>query len=127
MQQYFRGTVRCVLKKLGLAQVKHYPAISDKLYYGSDVLSFENPVSLQRKVFLELMLHFCRRAMENLRELTIDDFVVEKFGNDAECVKKATDELTKNHRENDENQDLGVMKATGQKNCPVANMSSVPP
>ena len=57
--------------------------------------------------------------MENLRELTIDDFVVEKFGNDVECVKKATDELTKNHRENDENQDLGVMKATGQKNCPV--------
>ena len=44
--------------------------------------------------------------MENLRELTIDDFVVEKFGNDVECVKKATDELTKNHRENDENQDL---------------------
>ena len=44
--------------------------------------------------------------MENLRELTIADFVVEKFGNDVECVKKVTDELTKNHRENDENQDL---------------------
>ena len=85
-----------VLKKLVLAQVKHYPAISDKPYYGSDVLSFENPVSLQRKVFLELvLLHFCRRAMENLPELTIDDFVVEKFGNDAECVKKATENSLK--------------------------------
>ena len=87
--------MRCVLKKLGLTHVKHYPAISDKLYYGSDVLSFENPVSLQRKVFIELMLHFCRRAMENLPELTIDDFVVEKFGNDAECVKKATENSLK--------------------------------
>ena len=44
-----------ILKKLGLAQVKHYPAISDedldKLYYGSDVLSFENPFLCNVKFF----------------------------------------------------------------------------
>ena len=65
------------------------------------------------------MLHFCRRGLENLRELTIHDFTVEKLSNGVECMVKARDELTKNHRLNDENQELSLMKATGKENCPV--------
>lgn len=112
-----------VLKKEGLGQIDHYPPISEddiKLLYQSNVFSSENPVSLQRKVFFDLMLHFCRRGMENLRNLTTRDFVVKTMSNGVECVIKVSDELTKNHRETDENQDEGVMKATGLKNCPVA-------
>ena len=116
-------TAQCVvLKKKGLAQINHHPAISEediKLLYESSVLSCESPVAIQRKVFFELMLHYCRRGMENLRDLTVNDFIVKRLANGVECVVKTSDELTKNHRINDENQDEGVMKATGKENCPV--------
>ena len=116
-------TAQCIiLKKQGLPLINHHPAISEediKLLYESSVLSCENPVALQRKVFFELMLHFCRRGMENLRELTVNDFSVKRLANGVECVVKTSDELTKNHRVNDENQDEGVMKATGKEYCPV--------
>ena len=38
--------------------------------------------------------------MENLRELTVHDFELQKLSNGAEVLVKTSDELTKNHREN---------------------------
>ena len=111
-----------VLKKLGLAKIDHHPPLHEddvKQLYDSQVLSLNNPVSLQRKVFFDMMLHFCRRAMENLREITIYDFEVKTNGNGKEYVVNVTDELTKNHRESDANEDPGMMLATGEENCPV--------
>ena len=70
------------------------------------------------KVFFEIMLHLCRRGQENLREITTDDFEIIHI-KDVECVVKKSDELTKNHR--DDNQEEGIMKATGRQNCPVAS------
>ena len=87
--------------------------------YSSNVLSFETPLSLQRKVFFELMLYYCRRDSENLREVTPNDFVIQER-NGVECMLKFSDEMTKNHWENQENQDEGLMIATGTPQCPVA-------
>ena len=117
---------QCVqLKKMGLCQVKHHPPISpDDLskLYSSGAFSLENPISLQRKVFFDIMLHFCRRGGENLRKLTKDHFTVREI-NGARFVEKSKDELTKNHREHDRNQDSAMMMETGADNCPVASFS----
>ena len=94
-----------VLKKCGFAKVDNHPPITEEdmeLLYSSAVFSLETPIGLQRKVFFELMLHLGRRGLENLRELTVNDFVV-KRKNGVECVLKVSDEMAKNHREDQEN------------------------
>ena len=67
------------LKKKGKAKVKHKPAIAvqglRKLYF-SEAFDTSTPTGLQDKVFFEIMLHFCRRGRENLRELTKDSTAV---------------------------------------------------
>ena len=102
---------QCVLlKKFGYAKVENHSPISEedmKRLYSSNVLCLETPLGLQRKVFFELMLHLCRRGLENLRELTPNDFDIQER-NGVECVLKVSDEMTKNHRENQENQEEGV-------------------
>ena len=111
-----------MLKKNGLAKVNHHPSITEedlKKLYESEVFSLDNPVSLQHKVFFEVMLHFCRRGRENLRTLTVHDFALKKTVSGVDCFVKVTDELSKNHRENDENEEQAIMLATGNANCPV--------
>ena len=104
----------CVrLKREGLGKTSHHPPLikedCEKLY-STKTLSCENHVSLQRKVFFNVMLHFCRRGQENLRQIRIKDFEV-KDSNGTEMVTKIKDELTKNRRENDES--MTKMLATG--------------
>ena len=38
-----------------------------------------------------------------------------------EYIEKVIDGLSQDHRENEENQEGGVIYATGEKNCPVAS------
>ena len=61
------------------------------------------------------MLHLCRRGRENLRQLKTYSFNIKKLPD----VTQVMDELTKNHRENDEAEDGGMMLANGTENCPV--------
>ena len=62
---------QCVeLKKEGLAKITHKQPITledMKTLYTSPVFSVNNPVSLQRKVFFDVLLYLCRRGQENLR------------------------------------------------------------
>ena len=62
------------LKRQGLGSVDHYPPIEvvdlQKSYLNLDLYSVK---SLQRKVFMDIMLYFGRRGRENLRELKITD------------------------------------------------------
>ena len=116
---------QCVqLKKNGLAKVEHKPPLTPedvRKLYRSDVFSLSRPESLQRKVFFEIMLFLCRRGRENLRNLTKKSFAVKTDGNGVEYVEKVLDELSKNHRENDAEQEGGIIYATGEKDCPVAS------
>ena len=59
-----------MLKQEGKVVVTHKPAISaedmDKIH-GS--LDLDDHVGLQDKVFIDVMLYFCNRGRENLREM----------------------------------------------------------
>ena len=73
-----------------MARVDHHPPINEEdmnKIYESNVFSLNNPVSLQRKVFFDVMLYFCRRGRENLRKLIKDDFVLDTTANGVEYVE----------------------------------------
>ena len=98
--------VNCVdLKWQGLAKLEHKPAILEndrRKLYECGVFNLGDPRTLQNKVFFEIMLYFCRRGRQNLRELKIKDFSTTKDDKGARYVTKSGDELTKNRREDDE-------------------------
>lgn len=68
------------------------------------------PQQLQNKVQLDIRYYFCRRGGENVHAFKKDTFEL-VFDTDTRItyVKKAVDELTKNHRENDNNKITGFM------------------
>jgi hypothetical protein len=86
-----------------------------------NVFSADNPKTLLNKVFFEIMLCFCRRGRQNLRQLKKSHFKVFKYALGKTFVAKVVDELTKNHRENDEEEEGGMMYATEGPFCPVAS------
>lgn len=110
------------LKREGKAKTEHKPAITKaditKLYE-SGLFNINHPETLQNKVFFEVMLFFCRRGRQNLRQLQKDDFHIGTDTAGVKYVYKAKDELTKNHRENDEAQETQAMFAIGGPFCPV--------
>ena len=113
------------MKKEGLCRVSHHPAIIEEdlqTLYNCGVFSLGEPKSLQRKVFFDIMFYFCRRGRENLRHLTKYDFEIKINANNVEYAVKVNDELSKNHRENDENQETGVMMATSTETCPIKSL-----
>ena len=116
-------TAQCVaMKKKGLAKVQHKEPICNsdmEKLYASNVFDINDPKSLQRKVFFEMMYYFCRRAMKNLRNLTKSSFVVKSDEHGVEYVEINIDEFEKNHGAFDPNYDGGIMYATGRDNCPV--------
>ena len=116
---------KCVdLKGQGLVKVEHKPPICEedlKKLYESGVFCLNDPEKLQNKVFFEVMLYFCRRGRQNLRQLKKTDFSFNTDGTGASYVCKITDELTKNRREDDEGFDGGVMYEKPGPNCPVAS------
>ena len=67
------------------------------------------------------MLYFCRRGRQNLRQLKKSDFSFNTDSTGARYVSKATDELTKNRREDDEGFDGGLMYEKPGPNCPVVS------
>ena len=110
------------MKRLGLNKVDHHPAIPEvhiNKLYTCDVFDINNPVGLQRKVFFELLLYFCRRGGENLRQLLVTDFAIYKPPDGEEYVEKITDEMSKNHRETDNNHAGSIMMSTNTETCPV--------
>ena len=64
---------KCVdLKRQGLAKVEHKPPICEediKKLYESTVFGLNDPEKLKNKVFFEVMLYFCHRRRQNLRQL----------------------------------------------------------
>ena len=117
-----------LLKKQGLCQVSHYSPICEedlRTLYKSDTFCLNTTKSLQRKVFFDIIYYFCWRGRENLRELTKYGFEVRKNKDNTEYVVKVSDELSKNHRESDKNEDSGIMMATGEDACPVKSFKCI--
>ena len=80
--------------------MKHKPAMNhhdmSKLYE-SGVLGVDNPVSLQRKIFIELGIHFGRRGREGWRALCKCSFAVKYNAQGRKYVKLLCNEFDKNH------------------------------
>ena len=116
---------KCVqLKKKGLEKMQRKPLIANadlKKLYESAVFNTNNPKTLLNKVFFEIMLCFCRRGHQNLRQLKKSHFVVLVDASGKKFGTKVVDELTKNHRENDKPEQGGMMYATKGPFCPVAS------
>ena len=117
---------KCVeLKRQGLAKVEHkQPICQEDLQklYECGIFDISNPVTLQNKIFFEVMLYFCRRGRQNLlRQLKKTDFSVMTDGKGNKYVRKITDELTKNRRENDDGLDGGIMLENSGPHCPVTS------
>ena len=89
--------------------------------YECGIFDINNPVTLQNKIFFEVMLYFCRRGRQNLRQLKKTDFSVMTDGKGNKYVRKITDELTKNRRENDDGLDGGIMLENSGPHCPVTS------
>ena len=116
------------LKARGMDQTTHKAAISAadmQKMYSSGVLSDDNPKSLQRKVFIELMLHFGRRGREGLRTMRRDSVVIKTDGSGTKYATMAYNELTKNHqsvtkdKSYEEQQPMMVAQAN---RCPIKSL-----
>lgn len=98
--QVYVGVIR-KLRQDGLDKTKHKNAVTAgdmQLIRESGVLATDNPVGLQRKVYMEISLHFCRRGREGLRELRKDSFIVKSDENGREYVTLGYNEIEKNHQ-----------------------------
>ena len=114
------------LKKKGLGSVRHYPNIdkSDLVkLYNSTYLSTSTASGLYRKVQFDIRYYFCRRGGENMVDMTKETFSVQTDPDSGlRYVVKAKDELTKNHRENDNESFSGYMpESQGNPRCPVSS------
>ena len=81
------------LKRQGLAKVEHKPPTYEedlKKLYESTAFGLNDPEKLQNKVFFEVMLYFCRRGRQNLRQLKKTDFSFNTDSTGARYVSKAT-------------------------------------
>ena len=111
------------LKKKGKAKVEHKPHIAAedlKKFYASEVFADTTPIGLQNKVWFKVMLYFCRRGRENLRQLTKDSFGIATDATGRRYVYQKTDELTKNRREKDEAEEGGYMYEQADNSlCPM--------
>ena len=114
------------LKASGKDVSKHYPAIKkDDLckMYSSRVLSVDNPVALQRKVFFEVVLHFGRRGREGLRDINKSDIHFKVDENGKEYATLGFNPLEKNHQgfSSKEGEHQQQMYGSDTENCPLAS------
>jgi hypothetical protein len=102
------------LKRQGLGSVDHYPPVEvvdlQKAYFNLDLYSAK---SLQRKVFMDIMLYFGRRGRKNLRELKITDFALTTDADGLRYIYLKKDELTKNHQEETNTADSRMYEVKG--------------
>ena len=112
--------VSSTLKKEGKGAVKPKEAISEqdmaKIQHSLDL---STPQGLQDKVFFDIMLYFCNRGRENLRDMTVDSF--EEHDEGGRRFITLRDNLTKNNREDDAEKSQGgiMVEIPGNPRCPV--------
>jgi hypothetical protein len=93
--------------------------------YTSGVLSTDNPEGLQKKVYVELSMHFGRRGREGLRQLRKDSIVIKTDDKGREYATLSYNEIDKNHqvqlpKEQEKRQIMFAQPAS--ENCPVKSL-----
>ncbi|CAG2184722.1 unnamed protein product [Mytilus edulis] len=117
------------VQREGMDRTKHHSSISEGDLHklrSSDALSTQNPKTLQRKIWFDLVLSFGRRGRENQRFFTDKTFVVKSDDCGRRYVEMAVSETTKNHKGGlDDNQNIikPRMYETKKPDCPVAALT----
>ena len=96
----FDGYIKANIKE-GNANIKHKAPLNDNDWeklMNSDTLNGDNQISLQQKVFVNIMTHFGRRGREGLRDLKKDTYIVKRDENGVEFVERKNMEVSKNHQ-----------------------------
>ena len=108
------------LKQHGKASMKHHPPISENdMKCIQTSLDLSTAQGLQAKVFLDTMLYFANRGMENLCDMRPGDFILHQE-NDKEFFT-LRDMGTENHPNDDQTSQGGQMHALpNNSRCPVA-------
>lgn len=121
---------QCVKKTSegGKGQVKHKRSGDKgdikKLYDHPRVFNVETPQGLLNKVLFEILLYFCRRGQENLRDLRPSDFEVSMDDEGKEYIRRTSSEVTNNHQgmdDEDYEPEGGRMYVTVTPRCPVTS------
>ncbi len=120
----FNGTLN-KMKRAGEDSTMSHPRISeedmDKLF-ASNILSSNNPTSLQRLVFFQLQYMFCRRGREGLRSLKKDAFAIQKDASGRQFIRVTFNEHEKNHPgmlKEKFQRSKRVYEIPGDDHCPV--------
>ena len=109
------------LKQEGKASVQRHPTITkpdmDRI---QSCLDISTASGLQHKVFVDIMVYFANRGMENLRVMKPDDFVLHTEAENNREFFTLRDMGTKNHSMDDEESQGGRMYSIqGNPRCPV--------
>ena len=121
---------KAMLKKIqseGKGSIVHKDPIPkedlQRLYDHPTVFNPNIPQGLVNKTFFEILLYFCRRGRENLRDLKPENFGISTDPDGRKYVHKVLSEQTKNHQgtSNDSEGSGARMYATGTAMCPVAS------
>jgi hypothetical protein len=113
------------LKKKGYGSISHHKEVTKEdlhtIVHSLDPLS---PRELQWLSWIFIQLHFCRRGFENVTDMKKQDLIVEKFG--TFTIIRVKNELTKNHREVNEDAESGgrISSVPGNSKCPVKIIES---
>ena len=101
------------IKRMGLAEIDHHPVINEpdrRTLYTSIFMCTDTPSGLANIVQYDIRMYFLRRGMENMHQITMSNFAVQvDHTTGMTYVFKTTDEMTKNHRENDKENSSEVM------------------
>ncbi|XP_034041783.1 uncharacterized protein KIAA1958-like [Thalassophryne amazonica] len=113
----------CKLKQAGKGYIKHRSAITKEdmaKIFASDVLDISTPMGLQNKVFMDVMIYIANRGRENLRDMKIDDFVMQTSEKNLRYITHKNT-LTKPRGQDEDEGFSGYMyEIPGSKRCPVS-------
>jgi len=112
------------MKRQGREVQHKSPVSSDdfRKLYGSGLLSTVDPVGLQNKVFVDLMVHLCKRGRDNLRAMKKSDFLV-RTDTTGRYVAMG-DRLCRNNRRDaagKRGRERRMYHQPGNPRCPVAS------
>ena len=89
------------LAKQDLDNIVHHEPMDQKdidQLKASNVIGTDNPLSLQRLVWLGIGLHFGRRGRENYRNMNFKTFLIDTDSEGRRFLQMAYCEKTKNHQ-----------------------------
>ena len=92
--------------------------------YSSNVLSNDNPVALQRKVYVEISLHFARRGREGLRDLKVSSFEILTDDQEKRYVTIKYNEKSKKDQGDQKNNVLKEQRMYEQPDDPLCPVRS---